>query len=44
MPEDSFLWGYFNWAGMRLTFVAYGDLPAECIITELKQVVANDES
>lgn len=43
MPEDSFLWGYFNWAGMRLTFVAYGELPALAQILELKQEVANDE-
>lgn len=42
MPEDSFLWGLFSWNGMRLHFVASGELPAMCVITELKQEVANE--
>lgn len=46
MPEDSFLWGQFLWThgSERLSFVASGELPAQCVVTELKQQVANDES
>jgi len=47
MPEDSFLWGQYRWNTAdwpsRLTFVASGILPADCVITEVKQQVANDE-
>jgi len=43
MPEDGFLWGLFRWNGMRLHFTASGELPAACVIHELKIPVANDE-
>jgi len=46
MPEDSFLWGQYRWNTddwpSRLTFVASGELPALCVVTELKQEVANE--
>jgi hypothetical protein len=45
MPDDSFLWGRFRWniAGERLHFTASGELPAQFVVTELKQAVANDD-
>jgi hypothetical protein len=47
MPDDSFLWGLYRWnteaVPSRLHFTASGELPADCIITELKQEVANDD-
>lgn len=47
MPEDSFLWGQYRWnipsRPDRLSFVAVGELPADCIVTVVKQEVANDE-
>lgn len=47
MLDDSFLWGLFRWSAgalpSRLSFVAYGELPADFIITQLKAAVANDD-